>query len=280
MSKKEQELPVRVGTQIVPIIGTQVLPPTTHPTPIWSHSDFSFLPNARWSEVYKNVTLCLERRKYDNLSLVYMPIPAPMPNSSSSSSSAAATKTKKKKTATKSTRVVSNIQNLPLPCIYGQYTRHWTILKEERAVKVLFLDSLSLQDCAPFILQALEEKKNHLIFICNYCNVSCQQIIDRLSLHPHSPLRKLLYEVMDTSLFLHDFLSHKYIKRAYPEEVYSPRTSRLKLQELQREPHQVLQYVARDPIVRYFGIRPGQLVRIRRFGEPNGEEIVYRMLNT
>ncbi len=127
-------------------------------------------------------------------------------------------------------------------------------------IKVLFIEALSTAGCSETVKVMRDEKIPHLIYVASNIPARLNQDMDQLSLHTAS--KGFRFEVFETSFFLFDKLQTDLLKRCYPEPMSLKESQKwLVLHKIQ--PQQLKQYVPRDFVVRYFGLVPGQIVRIR-----------------
>lgn len=139
------------------------------------------------------------------------------------------------------------------PCIYSQRGQ----------CKVIFVEKLDRHEVAKCVKeldtkQTEDAKVTHVIFVSSNIPARLHQDLDQISLRHLSRWR---FEIFESSFFHFDVLDTALMKRCRPEPLTLAESQRF-LTESGFQPHELLQYVSRDFVVRYFGLVPGQIVRI------------------
>lgn len=132
--------------------------------------------------------------------------------------------------------------------------------KKNRELKVVFVDAIGTAECTEIINQLKQDNISHVLFVASNIPARLNQDLDQLSLHVKT--HGLRFEVFEAGFFLFDKMQTDIMQRCYPEPM-SLEESQKWLQNHKLQPEQLLQYVPRDFVVRYFGLVPGQIVRIR-----------------
>lgn len=146
-----------------------------------------------------------------------------------------------------------------LPVSVKEVTYLRPALYAGKDTKVLFVDAVGNAECKETVRDLREEKLSHLIYVANNIPGRFNQDMDQLSLH--SDRYGLRFELFEASFFLFDKMQTQLMERCSPVPM-SLEESRKWLQDNHLESWQLLQYVPRDFVVRYFGLLTGQIVRI------------------
>lgn len=125
--------------------------------------------------------------------------------------------------------------------------------------KVLFIDSVGNAECRETVKELKAEKLSHLIYVANNIPGRFHQDMDQFSLHQDR--FGLRFELFEASFFLFDKMDTELMARCMPSPMTLEESSKW-LKEQHLEAWQLLQYVPRDFVVRYFGLLPGQIVRV------------------
>lgn len=140
------------------------------------------------------------------------------------------------------------------PCLYA-----------DDEAKVLFVDAVGNAECRETVRQLKEEGLKHLIYVANNIPGRFNQDMDQLTLHQAK--YGLRFELFEASFFMFDKMQHQLMQRCRPEPMTLQDSAKWLLDH-HLEPWQLLQYVPRDFVVRYYGLQPGQIVKVNTGGVP------------
>jgi hypothetical protein len=157
-------------------------------------------------------------------------------------------------------------EKMPAASSSIDYMRPFMYVREAK-LKVVFLRSLGRPECGKTIKELKAEKLNHLIYVVVNIQAQLHQYLDQISLIPRYGLR---FEVFEASFFLFDRLNTVIMQRCRPVPLSFDASQKL-LEEKRWKPEHLLQYVPGDFVVRYFGLKHGQIVIVY------GETIKYRI---
>lgn len=142
-----------------------------------------------------------------------------------------------------------------------------------KETKCIFIDTIGNAECREVVRDMRQEKITHLIIVANNIPGRFNQDMDQISAQQQR--YGLRFELFDAGFFEFDRLSFDIMQQCRPVPM-SLQESQKWLQDNHLQPSQMLQYIARDFVVRYFGLVSGQIVTVYCGGNTIKHRIFYQ----